>query len=97
MTDQGNRRPNTGMLFLFDDSVTPQEVTLVRLVMKNARIGHDDLWQKLQELPEDKHMDRAIFDQALVKLVVEQWLWKSETDGKIIYSPRLKSNAGEPK
>lgn len=85
------------MLFLIDvGENSPQQLTLVRLVMKNPRISHEDLWQKLNDLPEEKRMDRKTFESVLEVLVKEEWLWRVESDGKIIYSPRLKTNEGKP-
>jgi len=86
------------MLYLLDmGDISPNQITLVRLVMKGVRVSHDDLWDRLNALPEDKHMERATFDESLEVLVKDEWLWRSVQDGEIIYSPRLKSNEGAPK
>jgi len=86
------------MLFLLDvGENSPHQLTLVRLVMKNARINREDLWKKVNTLPEEKRMDMKIFDESLEILVKEEWLWETEVDGKMIYSPRLKTNEGKPK
>lgn len=86
------------MLFLIDvGEDSPHKVTLVRLVMKGVRISHEDLWQSLNSLPEEKHMDRQIFEQLLEELVNEEWIWRVEMDAKTIYSPRLKTSEGKPK
>lgn len=98
MSDDNTKRPSTGMLFLIDvGEDSPHKVTLVRLVMKGIRISHEDLWQSLNSLPEEKHMDRQIFEQLLDELVKEEWIWRVEMDGKTIYSPRLKTSEGKPK
>ncbi len=98
MQDDNIKRPNTGMLFLIDvGENSPQQLTLVRLVMKGVRISHEDLWLSLSILPEEKRMDRQVFEQALEQLVKDEWIWRVELDGKIIYSPRLKTNEGKPK
>lgn len=86
------------MLFLLEvGENSPQQLTLVRLVMKGVRINHEDLWQSLNSLPEEKHMDRQVFEQSLEQLVKDEWIWRVEIDGKAIYSPRLKTNEGKPK
>jgi hypothetical protein len=98
MPDDTFKRPNTGMLFLLEvGENSPQQLTLVRLVMKGVRINHEDLWQSLNGLPEEKHMDRQVFEQSLEQLVKDEWIWRVEIDGKTIYSPRLKTNEGKPK
>jgi hypothetical protein len=98
MPDNMMKRPTTGMLFLLDmGEDSPHKVTLVRLVMKGARISLEDLWKNLNDLPEEKHMDRQTFEKALKELVKEEWIWQVELDGKIIYSPRLKTSEGKPK
>jgi hypothetical protein len=85
-------------MFLIDvgDS-SPEQLTLVRLVMKGVRISREDLWKSLNLLPEEKRMDRKTFDESLTILVREEWLWEVEKDGQVIYSPRLKTNEGKPK
>ncbi|MDX9990587.1 MAG: hypothetical protein RBS68_00935 [Anaerolineales bacterium] len=86
------------MMFLIDvGENSPQKLTLVRLVMKGAHINLETLWQNLNNLPEEKHMDRKMFEQYLEELVTEEWLWKTETEGQFIYSPRLKTNEGKPR
>lgn len=98
MPDDTFKRPSTGMLFLLDvGENSPQQLTLVRLVMKGVRINHEDLWQSLSSLPEEKHMDRQVFEQSLEQLVKDEWIWRVEIEGKTIYSPRLKTNEGKPK
>ena len=98
MPDDTFKRPNTGLMFLIDVGAdSPQKLTLVRLVMKGAHIDTEALWQNLNNLPEEKRMDRKMFEQSLEELVKEEWLWKTETDGKVIYSPRLKINEGKPR
>ena len=98
MSEDNFKRPNTGMLFLIDvGENSPQKLTLVRLVMKGVRIDHESLWQSLNTLPDEKRMDRAFFEKALAELVQEEWLWRVGMGGKIIYSPRLKTNEGKPK
>jgi hypothetical protein len=98
MPEDNFKRPNTGMLFLIDvGENSPQQLTLVRLVMKGVRISHEDLWQSLNILPEEKRMDRKLFEESIETLVKEEWIWRVELDGKTIYSPRLKTNEGKPK
>jgi hypothetical protein len=98
MPEDNFKRPNTGMLFLIDvGENSPQQLTLVRLVMKGVRISHEDLWQSLNTLPEEKRMDRKLFEESIETLVKEEWIWRVELDGKTIYSPRLKTNEGKPK
>jgi hypothetical protein len=98
MPDDNVKRPTTGMLFLLDmGEDSPHKVTLVRLVMKGARISQEDLWQNLNGLPKEKHMDKPTFEKALNELVEEEWIWRVEMDRKTIYSPRLKTSEGKPK
>jgi hypothetical protein len=98
MSANNAHRPSTGLMFLIDvgDS-SPEQLTLVRLVMKGVRISREDLWKSLNLLPEEKRMDRKTFDESLTILVREEWLWEVEKDGQVIYSPRLKTNEGKPK
>ena len=97
MSANNAHRPSTGLIFLLDGNIPLEQLTLVRLVMKGVRINREDLWKSLNLLPKEKHMDRKTFDEAIVILVKEEWLWEVEKDGQIIYSPRLKTNEGKPK
>jgi hypothetical protein len=98
MPNNKAHRATTGMLFLLDvGENSPHQLTLVRLVMKSARINREDLWEKVSTLPEQKRMDRKTFDESLDILVKEEWLWETEVDDERIYSPRLKTNEGKPR
>jgi ATP:ADP antiporter, AAA family len=81
---------NTGLNILELGEASPEQVTLVRLVLKKINATEAELWQLTQELPEKRRMSRAVFDETLQKLVESKWLWKTGTGEVARYSPRLK-------
>lgn len=83
---------STGLNLIDLGDASPEQVTLVRMVLKKINASESELWKMAQELPKAKRMPRGVFDEALDQLVKSKWLWKTGSGENATYSPRLQKH-----
>ncbi|RPH60495.1 MAG: hypothetical protein EHM81_06135 [Chloroflexi bacterium] len=80
---------NTGLNILDLSNSSPEQLTLVKILLKRVNATEAELWQIVQALPEKQRLRREAFDRELQGLVDNKWLWKTGSGETATYSPRL--------
>lgn len=79
----------TGLNIADLGDASAEEVSLVRLLLRNEGATTAELWARLQERPANKQMSREVFETTLQKLIDAKWVWKTGTGETATFSTRL--------
>ncbi len=70
-------------------NASPEQIAIVRIILKRIDITYKQLWEETQALPQKQRMSREAFDAALETLIEQKWLWKTGEGDSAVVSPRL--------
>lgn len=87
-------RFSSGGLSTFDllGDLSSSERTLTRIFLRNTELSENEIFAVIQELPENKRMDRKEMKAILKSLIEKGWLEEKRSGLKKVYALRQKKH-----
>jgi hypothetical protein len=74
-------------------SLPPTERTIIRLLLRELEMGHDAIWEALQDLPEGERPTHDAMEAALDNLANESWVIRMGEGQSRKYEPNMRRKA----
>jgi len=89
-----DKRPQGGISVLDLADLSPALRKIMKLMLKQVRMDYSQLYEAVEQMPEEERLSRAQLDDALTNLSEQAWLIQIGEGERAIYKVNLRRKAG---
>ena len=89
-----DKRKEGGITILDLADLPPTLRKIMRLMLRQIQMNYTQLFEAIEQLPEDERLSRAELNEALKKLTDQAWLIQTGKGKRALYKVNLRRKAG---